>query len=93
MFLTGLAIFSGAALLLAKLKRRWMLRALDHDLALDVAVSAATLIIHWGTFSGVMAATVAGLMTSVATSAAKRAFGYIRGNTYYPGLFHVDPRN
>ena len=62
MFMTGLAIFTGAALLLAKLRRRWMLRALDHDLALDVAVSAATLIAHWGTFSGVMGATIAGLL-------------------------------
>ena len=27
MFFTGLAIFSGAALLLAKLRRRWLLKA------------------------------------------------------------------
>ena len=78
MFMTGLAIFTGVALLLAKLKQRWMLRALNHDLAFDVAVSAATLVVHWGTFSGVMAATIAGLLTSVATSAAKRLFGYIK---------------
>jgi len=90
MFMTGLAIFSGAALLLAKLRRRWMLRALDHDLALDVAVTAVTLIVHWGTFSGVMAATIAGLMTSLATSAAKRWLGFIRGNTYYPGYIKLD---
>jgi len=92
MFFTGLAIFGGAALLLAKLKRRWLLRALDHDLAVDVAVSAITLVIHWGTFSGVMAATVAGLLTSLATSAAKRVFGHIRNGVYYPGLVYVDPK-
>ena len=90
MFMTGLAIFTGAALLLAKLRRRWMLKALDHDLALDVAVSAATLIAHWGTFSGVMGATIAGLLTSVATSAAKRLFGFIRGNTYFPGVYKLE---
>jgi hypothetical protein len=67
-----------------------MLRALDHDLALDVVVSAATLIVHWGTFSRVMAATIAGVMTSVATSTAKRLFGYIRGNVYYPGVYRLD---
>lgn len=91
MFLTGIAIFGAVAALLAKLRRRWMLRALNHDLAIDLAVSATTLIVHWGTFSGVMGATVAGLLTSVATSAAKRLFGYIRGNAYYPGVFYVDP--
>ena len=93
MFMTGFAIFTGAALLLAKLRRKWMLRALNHDLALDVAVSAATLVVHWGTFSGVMAATIAGLMTSIGTSAAKKLFGFIRGNTYYPGIFYVNPAN
>jgi len=33
------------------------------------------LIIHWGTFSGVMAATVTGLLTSLGTSGAKRLIG------------------
>jgi len=66
-------------------------QALNHDLAIDVAVTATTMAIHWGTFSGVMGATIAGLLCSVATSAAKRLFGYIRGNTYYPGVFFVNP--
>ena len=59
MLTTGLMIFMGVALILAKLPRRLMLKALHHDVALDVAVSVLTLIVHWGTFSGVMAATVA----------------------------------
>ena len=89
MFLTGLAIFTATALL-AKLKRRWMLKALNYDLAIDAGISAVTLAIHWGTFSGVMGATVAGLLTSVATSTAKSLFGYIKGNTYYPGVYRLD---
>lgn len=36
-----------------------------------------------------MAATVAGLMTSVATSAAKRTFGYVRGGHYTPGFINL----
>jgi len=90
MFLTGLAIFTGAALLLAKLRRRWMLRALNHDLAVDLTVTAATLVLHWGTFSGVIGATIAGLLCSVATSTAKRLFGFIRGNTYFPGVYKLE---
>jgi nucleoside permease NupC len=92
MFATGFAIFAGVALLLVKLRRRWMLRALNHDLAIDIAVTVVTLAVHWGTFSGVMAATIAGLLTSVATTMAKRLFGYIRGGVYHPGLFYLDPR-
>ena len=86
----GLTIFLGIALILAKLPRRTMLRVLRHDMALDVAVSVITLLIHWGTFSGVMAATVAGLMTSLATSGLKRLVGYIDGDSYYPGRIRLD---
>ena len=90
MLTTGFMIFLGVALLLAKLPRRTMLRVLKHDLALDIAVSLITLMIHWGTFSGVMAATVAGLLTSLATSSLKRLVGYIERDTYYPGRLRLD---
>lgn len=90
MFSTGFAIFLAMGLLLIKLRRRWMLRALNYDLALDLIVSAIVLTIHWGTFSGVMAATFAGLLTSVATSGAKRLFGYIADGVYYPGFIRLN---
>ena len=90
MLTTGFLIFLGVSLILAKLPRHTMLRVLKHDLMLDVAVSLLVLVIHWGTFSGVMAATVAGLMTSLATSAAKSSIGYIDGGSYYPGRLRLD---
>jgi len=90
MLTTGFTIFLGVALILAKLPRRTMLRVLKHDLLLDVAVSLITLMIHWGTFSGVMAATVAGLLTSMATSSLKRLIGYADSEHYYPGRIRLD---
>jgi len=90
MFTTGLMIFLGLAFILAKLPRRLMLRALHHDVTLDLLVSALTLFVHWGTFSGVMAATVAGLLTSIGTSAAKRIFGSHDGKHYKPGIIHIN---
>lgn len=90
MLTTGLTIFLGVALILAKLPRRTMLRVLKHDLLLDLAVSLLVLFIHWGTFSGVMAATVAGLMTSLATSGLKRLIGYADAENYYPGRIRLD---
>jgi nucleoside permease NupC len=89
MLMTGLMVFLGVALILAKLPRRLMLKALHHDVAIDLGVSAIVLLIHFGTFSGVMAATIAGLLTSLATSGAKRLFGYIHGNRYVPGVLHL----
>jgi len=89
MLATGFMIFLSVVLILAKLPRRLMLKALHHDVALDLAVSILVLVIHWGTFSGVMAATVAGLMTSLMTSGAKRLFGHIDGNRYVPGFLNL----
>lgn len=86
MFATGTAVFLALLFIFIKLPRRTMLRWLHYDLAVDLAVSFLTLCIHWGSFEGVMAATFAGLLTSVGTSAAKRVFGYVDGKTYYPGL-------
>ncbi len=90
MLTTGFTIFLGVGLILTKLPRRMMLRVLKHDVMLDLAVTLLVLLIHWGTFSGVMAATVAGLLTSLATSAAKRWIGYIDGDLYHPGRFRLD---
>ena len=90
MLLTGFLVFLGALLILAKLPRRLMLRALNHPLAIDLTVSTIVLAIHWGTFSGVMAATIAGLLTSLTTSAARRFFGYHDGTRYYSGVLNLE---
>ena len=90
MLMTGFTVFLGVGLLLAKLPRRTMLRVLKYDLMLDVAVTLLVLVIHWGTFSAVMAATVAGLLTSLATSATKRWIGYTDGDSYHPGRLRLD---
>jgi len=90
MFETGLAIFLGLVFIFVKLRRRTMLRLLRHDLLLDVAVTVLVLALHWGTFSGVMAATIAGLMCSVFTSGARKLFGYIDGTRYHIGLIRLD---
>ena len=89
MLLTGFLVFLAALLILAKIPRRLMLRALNHPLAIDLTVSTIVLAIHWGTFSGVMAATVAGLLTSLATSAARRLFGFHDGARYYAGVINL----
>ena len=86
MFATGTAVFLALLLIMIKLPRRLMLRLLRYDIALDIAVTVLVMFVHWGSFDGVMAATVAGLMTSFATSAAKRLVGYIRGDIYVPGV-------
>lgn len=89
MFITGFSIFLGLLFVMAKLKRRLMLRLLHHDALLDIAVTLLVLYVHWGSFEGVMAATIAGLFTSLATSLAKRLFGHIERGQYVPGHFRL----
>jgi len=89
MFATGSAVFLALLLILAKLPRRWLLRLLHYDIALDVGVTLLVMFLHWGSFDGVMAATVAGLMTSFATSAAKPLVGYIHDGRYVPGVINL----
>lgn len=82
---SGVIIFLGLLMLGFKLPLKTSLKLLGRPLALDVGVSALAFIMHYGTFSGVMAAAVAGLMCSGFTSAARYAIGYIEGGKYYPG--------
>ena len=82
---SGVIIFLGMLLLGLKLKAKTSLTLLGYPLALDFSVSALAFIMHYGTFSGVMAAAVAGLMCSGFTTFARYAFGYIKNGKYYPG--------
>ena len=88
---SGAIIFLGLLFLALKLKPRTSLTLLGYPLALDLGVSALAFIMHYGTFSGVMSAAVAGLMCSGFTSFARYAFGYIKGGKYYPGkIWRID---
>ena len=87
---TGFLIFAGVGLLLLKLPRRTALRILQYDLMLDVAITVLVMALHYGTYSGLVAASVAGLCASLATSGLKRLVGFVDGDTYYPGKIRLD---
>jgi len=82
---SGVIILLGFLALFLKLRRRTLLVLLGKPLAVDLAGSILAYILHWGTFSGVMAAAVAGLMLSTLTSVARFSVGYIDRSVYYPG--------
>lgn len=82
---SGFIIFLGLVLLGFKLPTKTSLRLLGHPLMLDVGVTVLAFLMHYGTFSGVMAAAVAGLMCSGFTSVARYVFGYIEAGRYVPG--------
>ena len=82
---SGVIIFLGMLLLGVKLPRKVSLKLLGRPLALDLGISVLAYVLHYGTFSGIMAAAVAGLMCSGFTSCARYAFGYIEKGVYTPG--------
>lgn len=70
-FTFGVIIFAGIAALAAAMPiglRYWFVR---HHLFTSIVVSALVLWIHWGTMTGLMSATVAGLVTSLACFAGR----------------------
>lgn len=81
---SGVIIFVGLLLLFIKLPHQWRLRLFGVPLAMDLTVSALGYALHWGTFSGVMAAAVAGLMCSGFTMIGRKFYGYQdRSGTHY----------
>ncbi len=90
---SGVIIFIGLLLLFIKLPRRTALRLLGYPLTLDLVVSAVAYTLHWGTFSGVMAAAVAGLMCSGFTTTIRWLFGWIdRRGLYHRGVIAISLR-
>lgn len=62
----GIVIFLGAWFLFLAFPRWMRLWLVRHHLFTSLAVTVVALAIHWGTMTGLMAATVCGLMTSLA---------------------------
>ena len=81
----GFVVALGLLVTLAKLPWRHKFWITSHPLAMDVIVFAVLCFLHWGTFSGVMVATVGALFCSLTLSAARRVIGYIENGRYVPG--------
>lgn len=90
MFMSGFVLILGLAFLFVKLPRRTALKLLGRPLLMDICVVVLMTVVHWGTFTGLMAAAFAGLMCSFATSGARYLFGYIEGKKFYPGKIYVE---
>jgi hypothetical protein len=86
---SGIIITLGLLFLFIKMPRRTALYWLGKPLTVDIAVSVLTYMLHWGTFTGVMAAAFAGMATSILTTAGRVLFGYIDKQGYHNGYFHV----
>lgn len=89
MFESGAVVCLGLVMWFSKCSWRTRMMLLSHPLAVDILVFTVLTMIHWGTFSGVMAATVGALMTSVLLTMGRKAFGYMEKGKYIRGVYDI----
>lgn len=73
---SGVIIFIGLLFIFIKFPKAWVLTGLGYALWVDIGAASVAYILHWGTFTGTMAAAVAGLMTSAMTTIGRKWMGY-----------------
>lgn len=89
-----MGIVVGIGLLVALVKASWNMKMwmLSHPLFMDAFIFIALTLIHWGTFSGVMVATVGALTCSLVLSAARKLYGHHENGKYVQGMYNVSDK-
>ena len=85
----GFIVAVGLLVTFWKLSWRMRLRMLTYPVAMDLCIFCILTLIHWGTFSGVMVATIGALTCSLVLSALRWAFGYMSNGKHVAGRFTV----
>lgn len=88
----GIIVGIGLLVTLVKMSWRWRMRMLSFPLLIDTIVFAFLIALHWGTFSGVMVATIGALTCSLVLSGARKLYGYIENRSYVRGYFDVSSK-
>lgn len=85
----GIMVGMGLLVSLVKMNWQWRMSLLSNPITMDVLIFIALLLLHWGTFSGVMVATIGALTCSLTLSGARWLYGHVEAGTYVPGYFDV----
>ncbi len=89
MFEMGIVVGLALLVSLSKMSWPWKLRVLSSPFLMDALIFLGLLILHWGSFSGVMVATIGAFMCSLLLSAGRFFFGYLKNGQYIPGRFDI----
>jgi hypothetical protein len=95
MGLIEMGLVVGIALLMTMSKMNWhcRLKVLSNPVLVDLMVFALLVVLHWGTFSGVMVATVGAAMISGILAMGRKVYGhYDKAGDYVPGLTNVSDK-
>lgn len=88
----GVIVGLGLLVSLVKMNWKWKMKMLSNPVTVDSAIFIALCLIHWGTFSGVMVATIGALTCSLTLSAGRKLYGHVDKGVYYPGVFDVSDK-
>lgn len=75
---SGLILFIGILVVMGKTPKSLLKKILGYDYIVDIIVSVGVGVAMYGTYSGMMAAAVAGIAISAAMFLAKRIVGFQR---------------
>lgn len=88
----GLVVGIALLISMAKMSWYWKLKVLSNPLLVDAIVFAFLIVIHWGTFSGVMVATIGAMVCSLILSAGRKAYGHMEKGDYIPGYMDISKK-
>lgn len=89
MFEMGLFVALGLLVIFVKMSWRFRLLMLSHPVKVDVIVFVGLCVLHGGTFSGIMVATIGAFLVSLSLSFGRWLFGYYSKGVYHQGKFAV----
>jgi hypothetical protein len=88
-------VLVAGGLLLTFYKCPWHVRLwiLSHPVLMDIITFAILVLLHAGTFSGIMVATTGALICSGLTAAGRHLYGYLdTDGQYLPGVWDIGAR-
>jgi hypothetical protein len=86
---TGTLVFLSLAVLVWRLPRRTMLWLFGHPVYLELPFGFVAYALHYGTFSGMMAAATAAIMCFAFVQLGRSLVGYIDKGQYKPGMMEL----
>lgn len=89
MFEMGFVVGLGLIITMAKVNWKWKMRIASNPVTMDVIIFVLLLCLHWGTFSGVMVATIGALVCSLTISMFRKVYGYMENGRYVRGAVDV----
>lgn len=89
MFSSGAAICLGLTVMFARCSWKTRMWMLSHALVMDIAVFVLLTMLHWGTYTGVMAATIGAVMVSLLITLAQKLWGTMENGVYKRGMWDI----